>query len=113
MIQEKNNVVLIKKDTKRQNKDFKAVIEDNRIIGILTARQCLGILKRANFSRKNINFNLKDAVIRDVPIFSDSDPISKLIDYTREYKVGGGLVIENNNLKGIVTERDILEKIII
>ncbi|OYT43098.1 MAG: hypothetical protein B6U88_01915 [Candidatus Aenigmarchaeota archaeon ex4484_56] len=89
------------------------VIEDNRIIGILTARQCLGILKSANFSRKNINFNLKDAVIRDVPIFSDSDPISKLIDYTREYKVGGGLVIENNNLKGIVTERDILEKIII
>ena len=34
MIQEKNNVVLIKKDTKRQNKDFKAVIEDNRIIQI-------------------------------------------------------------------------------
>jgi len=89
------------------------VVEDNKIIGILTARQCLGILKNANFSRKNINFNLRDVIIKNIPMFSDSDSISKLIDYTRKYKVGGGLVIENNMLKGIVTERDILEKIII
>ncbi len=89
------------------------VVEDNKIIGLLTERQCLSVLNNINFSRENIDFNLKDIMIKDVPIFSNSDSISKIIDYTREYKVGGGLILENDLLKGIVTERDILEKIMI
>ena len=63
LIQEKNNTVLINENTKKQDKDFKAVIKDNRIIRIsveLPSNENPTLMPLYKFSREDFLKWLKE-----------------------------------------------------
>jgi predicted transcriptional regulator len=51
-------------------------------------------------------------VIKDVYTISKDKDLSDAIKTMKEKDVGGLLVVDNDKLEGIITERDILEEIV-
>lgn len=87
------------------------VIDNSKLAGLITDRLCLEIIKASDFTKDKLFINAKDVMIKNVyTIFSEAD-VSEAIRMMVQYRIGGLLVISNNSLKGIITERDILEKI--
>lgn len=87
------------------------LIEDGTIIGLLTERFCLEILLKNNFKKERLNFPTKEIVIKDIYLVHPESDISEAIDLMVRYRVGGIIVTRNKSLVGIITERDIIERL--
>ena len=62
------------------------------------------------FTEHLLNDRLGDLGPRDPPVASPSDPVALAIHLMQERKTGAVLVYENDQLVGIITERDVLMK---
>ncbi|MCX8178512.1 MAG: CBS domain-containing protein [Candidatus Aenigmarchaeota archaeon] len=83
------------------------IVESNKIQGLLTDRICLKeVINNSDLQRYNTDFCIKDLIY-----VNPEDDIMKAINIMREKKLGGIPVVEKEKLVGIITERDILDKI--
>ncbi len=87
------------------------IVDDGKVVGLLTERLCLKTLVSKNFDRAKLNILNTDVAIKDIIYVSSSDDISEAIKMMIKYRIGGIPVIDNERLVGFVTERNILEKI--
>ena len=88
------------------------VVDNNKLSGLVTDRLCLDFIKTNNFQKNRLLINIKDVMIKNIYTISPETDISKAIELLIQYRLGGLLITTNSNLKGIITERDILGKII-
>lgn len=87
------------------------VIDNHELVGLITDRLCLDVIRASGFQRNKLFFNTKDVMIKNVYTVPVDADISEAIEMMVQYRIGGLVVTSNNNLKGIITERDVLEKI--
>ena len=48
----------------------------------------------------------------DIPTVSPSDSVEKIIYQLIDHNIGSIIVIQNKKIQGIITERDVLEKVL-
>ncbi len=87
------------------------IVDNKKLTGLVTDRLCLNLIKTANFKKNNLLSNINDSMIKTIYTISPEADISKAIELLIQYRLGGLIVTTNGNLKGIITERDILGKI--
>jgi CBS domain-containing protein len=89
------------------------VVEDNKIVGIVTSADILSYLEKNEFSFPSLLTQVLPTFNKKVFYVSKEQDVSEAIGMMVEHDVGGLPVIdENDRLEGIITERDILEEIV-
>lgn len=88
------------------------VVEDGKVVGIITGMDLLRYIHENKYSIEALDEDMEKVVRRDVfKILRDED-LSAAIRTMKERKVGGLIVVDEEDfLKGIITERDIIDKI--
>lgn len=87
------------------------IVDNNKVVGLLTERLCLKTLVDKNFERSKLNMLNIDVSIRDIIYVSSNDDVSEVIKLMLKYRIGGIPVIDDGRLVGFVTERNILERL--
>lgn len=86
------------------------VIANKEIIGMITGNEILRYLDETNYSPMLLHEKLEHIMTSPVIYTVEYDDVSDAVKLMVENKIGGLPVIdENNSLKGIITERDIIE----
>ncbi|MBU5689710.1 MAG: CBS domain-containing protein [Candidatus Aenigmatarchaeota archaeon] len=83
------------------------IVDSNIIRGIVTDRICLKEIIEGN----DLNRLNTEVCIKDIAYVEPDDDVMAAIEIMEKNKIGGLPVIENNKLVGIITERDIIDKI--
>lgn len=88
-------------------------VVDKELVGVITGIDLLKYVDEQNYDLPSLN-NPIDRIIRtDVCKMSGHEDVSHAIKLMTETDVGGVLIVDNSNkLKGIITERDVLEQIV-
>lgn len=82
------------------------------LVGIVTSSDMLRYIHYVGYSFGALNVPLESIIIRNVYTMQTDDDISLAADTMVSRRVGGLLVVSNQNkLEGIITERDILEQL--
>ncbi len=88
------------------------VMDGSSLVGIVTSADLLKYIHSHDFRFDDLNLPI-DYVINKNPVsVQASETISEIIKKMVEKDVGGILVFEDKKLKGIITERDILERVV-
>ena len=88
------------------------VVLDGKLVGIVTSEDMLKYIYDNKYSFEALDEPLEKLMVKDVFTVQKTDDISLAIKIMETKNIGGLLVADNNKkLEGIVTERDILEKI--
>lgn len=95
------------------------VVKDNLLIGIVTASDIMRFLGSGNIFERLVTGNheeifklpIRSLIKRDVVYTSPSMDIGEAANFMLGKKVGSLPVFEDSELKGIITERDILKAI--
>jgi predicted transcriptional regulator len=89
----------------------KLVVFDGKVKGVITLSTILGYFIHATqITRLQLQTTLVKQVMKsDIIILSKSDLLSKLIDTFVDKNVSSVLIMQNNELSGIVTKTNILE----
>lgn len=87
------------------------VVEKGKLVGIVTSVDTLSYLKNNKFERESLDEELNLIYKTEVFTIDKNEEISTAIKIMKERDVGGLLVVDDSELKGILTERDILERI--
>lgn len=86
------------------------IVEDKKLVGIVTAIDLLKYITRRGVSLAQ---SIDSIMIRDVVSISKNKDVSEAIKLMRDKDIGGITVISKAyKLEGIITERDILEEIV-
>jgi len=89
------------------------IVENKKIIGIVTSADILSFLNNNHFDFSSLSEPIIPAFDKEVYCIEKNKDASEAIRMMIRYDVGGLPVVdENNTLEGIITERDILEKIV-
>ena len=86
--------------------------ENGKLIGIVTSADLLGYIKKNNYSFDKLDEPTDKVIIKNVYTISGDKNVSESIRMMKSKDVGGILVVVDERLEGIITERDILEEII-
>ncbi|MEM2022681.1 MAG: CBS domain-containing protein [Archaeoglobaceae archaeon] len=98
------------------------VVDSGILYGIVTVREILNYFGKGHAFRMLTSGNIVDATeknitvllsgdrvyYREVPTFQKDTPISHIVKSFIEKGYGAALIVENNQLEGIITERDIV-----
>jgi CBS domain-containing protein len=87
------------------------VVENDELVGIVTAIDLLKYIKENNFKFEALDEPLEKIMKTDVYTVDRDADVSEAIIIMKLKDVGGLLVVNNKNLEGIITERNILEEI--
>ncbi len=87
------------------------VVLDNELVGIVTSVDLLRYLKKNEFKEDSLDEELELVYQKEVYTIDPEVDLSLAIKKMKEKDVGGLLVVEGKELIGIITERDILERI--
>lgn len=88
------------------------VVEDRKLVGIVTSIDLLKYIKEHDFTFEELDEPLDSIIKKDVYTISKDVDLSDAIKTMRSKDIGGILIVNGeNNLEGIITERDILEEI--
>jgi len=88
------------------------VVSDGKIVGIVTSEDMLRYIYDNKYSFEALDESLEKVMIKDVFTIRKTDDISLAIKIMETKGIGGLLVAnDDKKLEGIITERDILEKI--
>lgn len=86
------------------------IVENNEVIGIITGLDILKYIQETNFNHTYLNENIEEIMITPVLHTLEYNDLSDAIKTMIDNEVGGIMVVnEANQLKGIITERDIIE----
>jgi len=89
------------------------VVENKKLIGIVTCADILSFLRNNQFDFSSLLKSIIPTFNKEVHCIEKDKDVSEAIRTMIKYDVGGLPVVnENNTLDGIITERDILEKIV-
>jgi len=89
------------------------IVENRKLVGIVTGIDFLKYVKGKDLNTSNLKTPIDSLVIKDVFSITKEKDVSDAIKIMKAKDIGGIPVIDNNNeLEGIITERDILEEII-
>lgn len=89
------------------------VVENGKLIGIVTSADFLFYLKEINFNPSLLSFTIFPKFEKEVYYVKKEEDVSEAIRKMVKHDVGGLPVINDDKiLEGIVTERDILEEIV-
>ena len=84
------------------------VVEDEKVVGILTNQDLLKYLWKNNFRLEALDEEMEKVMSKKVySVQSDAD-LGEILKIMREKEIGGLVVLEGEKLRGIITERDIL-----
>lgn len=85
---------------------------EGTLVGIVTSSDLLKYIHGSGYSFDALDEPLEDIVIKDVYTVRPGDDISQAAGIMVSRRVGGLLAVSGqNNLEGIITERDILEQL--
>jgi len=87
------------------------VVENNTLIGIVTAFDIVEYIREHDYDLKAMNEPL-DFVVKDAFTISEKEDVSDVVNLMKDKDIGGLLVVKDKKLEGIITERDILEQIV-
>lgn len=87
------------------------VVENNKLIGIVTSFDMIEYLHRNNYDLSSLNRSLDIIMKTSIASILGNKDISEAIKLMKSRDVGGILIADNDKLEGIVTERDVLEQI--
>lgn len=88
------------------------VVSDGKLVGIVTSEDLLRYIYDNKYRFEDLDEPLEKVMIKDVFTVQKADNISVAIKIMETKGVGGLLVVGvDKKLEGIITERDILEKI--
>lgn len=86
------------------------VVVNKEVVGMITGNEILRYLDETNYNPALLHEELEQIMISPVVYTVEYDDVSDAVKLMIENKIGGLAVIdENNSLKGIITERDIVE----
>lgn len=89
------------------------VVEDDKLVGIVTAVDFLRYINRNNFDFSALDQGIDSIFIKDVFTITKDKDVSEAVKLMKSKKIGGLSVTDKNfKLEGIITERDILEEIV-
>ncbi len=88
------------------------IVENKKLYGLVTDRLCLDIMRKTKFQKNEMYFSVKEVMIKKIFTIDPESDIKQAIELMRNNRIGGLIVVEDNALKGIITERDILDKIL-
>ncbi|MBU5536952.1 MAG: CBS domain-containing protein [Candidatus Aenigmatarchaeota archaeon] len=88
------------------------IVSGKEVIGIVTGLDVLQFINETNYNLTRLNENVESIMSTPVKYVTEHDDVSDAIRIMLENNIGGLPVInEENMLKGIITERDIIELI--
>ncbi len=86
------------------------VLKNKDVIGIVTGLDILHFINDTNYNPVKIEESVDSIMSTPVKYLTEDHDVSDAVQLMTEYKIGGLPVInEENSLKGIITERDIVE----
>lgn len=99
------------------------VIEDGILIGMITARDVLRYFGKGEAFKMLVSGNIRDAIevsvatvlaskdvyYREILTFAPETPISLIVKTMLERGYGSALIVEDERLEGIITERDLIK----
>lgn len=86
------------------------IVDNKEIAGIITGLDILRFVNNINYNPIQMDENITDIMSTPVKYVMEYDDIADAIKIILENNIGGLPVInEENNLKGIITERDLIE----
>ena len=89
------------------------IVENGKVIGIITGMDIFNYIFENGFNIETLDEDMKKIMKKDVFKVGEEDDLSVAINLMREKNVGGLVVVDDeNNLKGIITERDIINNVI-
>jgi len=88
------------------------VVSDGQLVGIVTSEDLLRYIHDHKYKFEDLDEALDKIMIKDVFTVQEDDDLSVAIKIMERKGIGGLFVVDaDKNLEGIITERDILEKI--
>jgi len=87
------------------------VLENGKLIGIVTSADLLKYIHENNYKIEALDEDLEGICRKEVYSIKKDVDLSEAIKVMDEKDVGGLLVKEGSKVEGIITERDILERI--
>jgi CBS domain-containing protein len=89
------------------------VVQNKKLIGIVTSIDFLRYIKYHDYDFDKLGEEISTIIIRSVIKTTPSKDVSEAIRLMKTRDIGGILIVDrNNNLEGIITERDILSEIV-
>lgn len=86
------------------------VVENKEVVGIVTGLDILQFINSVNYNPMKMTENITDIMSTPVKYVTENSDVSDAVKIILENGIGGLPVInEENKLKGIITERDIIE----
>jgi len=89
------------------------VIEDEKLVGVVTALDVLGFLEKGNFkgvsAEENLSVRVSEVMEKVVTSVKPSDDLGLVCKLVKETGLGGFPVAEEDRLKGIVTTTDVVK----
>ncbi|MBI2547495.1 MAG: CBS domain-containing protein [Candidatus Aenigmarchaeota archaeon] len=86
------------------------IVNDRMVIGIVTGHDVLRYLNEVNYNTSLLDENVESIMTSPIMYINEHDDVSNAIKLMNDNKIGGIPVIdEGSRLKGIITERDIIE----
>lgn len=87
------------------------IVENDELKGIVTSLDILEYILKNNFEKESLDEDLNLVYESNVITIEKEEDISEAIKKMKEKDIGGIIVVEGKKLVGVITERDILEKI--
>lgn len=88
------------------------VVEENKVVGIVTGMDVLKYVFENKFKAEALDEDMNVIIKKDVYTINKDEDLSIAIKEMREKGVGGLIVIDDGELKGVITERNIMERVI-
>jgi CBS domain-containing protein len=88
------------------------IVDNGKLVGITTVADLIRYMYEKKYNQDSMDEPIDPIVIKDVYTISKDKDLSDAIKTMKEKDVGGLLVVDNDKLEGIITERDILEEIV-
>ena len=84
------------------------VVENEEVVGIITNQDLLKYLWQNNFKTEALDEEMKKVMSKKVYSVQSNADLGEILKIMREKEIGGLVVLEGEKLRGIITERDIL-----
>ncbi|MBS3052203.1 MAG: CBS domain-containing protein [Candidatus Aenigmarchaeota archaeon] len=88
------------------------IVENKKLCGLITDRLCLDILKKCKYQKDNLHFSVSDIMIKKILTINEESDVKDAIELMKNSRCGGLIVTDDDILKGIITERDILDRVL-
>jgi CBS domain-containing protein len=88
------------------------IVDKGNLVGITTVADLIRYMHEKKYDQSSMDEPIDPIIIKDIYTISKDNDLSDVIKRMREKDVGGLLIVDNDKLEGIITERDILEEIV-